>query len=170
LALAVGLSIVPHGGGRVARLDGRQWGLVAIVAGSPLLVALLLGSLQPLVLRPVMSTLVGGLSWVLACLLGWVGGLFFARGLVRLRGSMAFATSSLRRALGLVLAALPPIALCIVPALMLLLAGPAYATVASQRESMSEQTGTTIRSAAVGFMGAMKRSLPSRLPLLPRAL
>jgi hypothetical protein len=154
----------------VARLDGRQWGLVAIVAGSPLLVALLLGSLQPLVLRPVTSTLVGALSWVLACLLGWVGGLFFAWGLARLRGSMAFASSSLRRALGLVLAALPPIALCIVPALMLLLAGPAYAMVASQRESVNEQTGMTIRSAAVGFMGAVKRGLPSRLPLLPRAL
>lgn len=154
----------------MARLDGRQWGLVVIVAGSPLLVALLLGSLQPLVLRPVTSTLVGGLSWVLACLLGWVGGLFFAWGLMRLRGSMAFATSSLRRALGLVLAALPPIALCIVPALMLLLAGPAYATVASQHERMTEQAGTTFRSAAVGFMGAVKRSLPSRLPLLPHAL
>lgn len=153
----------------MARLDGRQWGLVAIVAGSPLLVALLLGSLQPLVLRPVLSTPVGGLSWALACLLGWVGGLYFARGLVRLRGSMAFATSSLRRTLGLVLAAIPPIALCIVPALMLLLAGPAYATVASQRESVSAQAETTIRSAATGLLGAVKRTLPRKLPLLPRA-
>ncbi len=154
----------------MARLDGRQWGLVVIVAGSPLLVALLLGSLQPWVLRPVLNTPVGGLSWALACLLGWVGGLFFAWGLARLRGSVAFATSSVRRALGLVLAAIPPIALCIVPALMLLLAGPAYATVASQRESMSEQAGTTIRSAATDLMGAVKRTLPRRFPLLPRAL
>jgi hypothetical protein len=126
--------------------------------------------LQPLVLRPVLSTPAGGLSWAVACLLGWVGGLYFARGLVRLRGSMAFTASALRRSLGLVLAALPPIALCIVPALVLLLAGPVYATAASQQESMSEQTGTTIRSAATGLLGAVKRTLPRKLPLLPRAL
>jgi hypothetical protein len=154
----------------VARIEGGQWGLVAIVAGSPLAAGLLLGSLQPMLLRTVLGTPVGGLSWALACLLGCVGGLVFARGLARLRDSTDLTASALRRSLGLVLAALPPIGLCIVPALMLLLAGPAYATVLSQRESMSEQAGTTVRSAASGFMGAVKRTLPRQLPLVPRAL
>lgn len=151
----------------MGRLNGRQWGLVSIVAASPVVLACLLGVLQPALLQPVLGTMVGGLSWALACLLGWVGGLLFARGLARWQGASACTASPVRRSLGLVLAALPPIALCIAPAVMLLLAGPAYATSLSYREGLGAQPVTSLHSAAFDFVNNVKRNLPRRLPVLP---
>lgn len=148
----------------MAGLNGRQWGLVAIVAASPVVLAVLIGLMQPLMLRPVLGTPVGGLSWLLACVLGVVGGLLFARGLAR---QPQVELSPVRRSLGLVFAALPPIALCIAPAVMLLLAGPAYATSLAYEENVSQRAVTSLNSAAFDFANQLKRSLPRRLPALP---
>jgi hypothetical protein len=148
----------------VARLNGRQWGLVAIVASSPIMLAVLIGLLQPMMLGPVLGSPVGGLSWLLACVLGLVGGLLFARGLAR---QQELTASPVRRSLGLVFAALPPIGLCIAPAVMLLLAGPAYATSLASRENVSERTVTTLNSAAMDFVSQVRRSMPRRLPMMP---
>jgi hypothetical protein len=148
----------------VARLNGRQWGLVAIVSISPWVLAVLMGLLQPMVLRPVLGSPVGGLSWLLACGLGLVGGLLFARGLARQHDLSA---SPGRRSLGLVLAALPPIGLCIAPAVMLLLAGPAYATSLAYQEHVGERAVTTLNSAAMDFAHQLRRSLPRQLPMMP---
>lgn len=148
----------------MARLNGRQWGLVAIVSGSPLVLAVLIGLMQPMMLKPVLGTPVGGLSWLLACVLGVVGGLVFARGLAR---QPREADSPVRRSLGLVFAALPPIGLCITPAVMLLLAGPAYTTSLAYKESVSQRAVTSLNSAALDFAHQLKRSLPRQLPTLP---
>ncbi|MDY7224741.1 hypothetical protein [Hyalangium rubrum] len=150
----------------MARLNGRQWGLVLIIAGSPVVLACLLGVLQPTLLRPVLGTAVGGMSWGLACLLGWVGGLLFARGLAKLQRSPGFA-SPVRRSFGLVLAALPPLGLCIVPAVVLLLGGPVYATSLSYRENIGQRTVTSLHSAASDFANNVRRNLPRQLPRLP---
>ncbi len=148
----------------MARLNARQWGLVAIIAVSPWVLAVLMGLLQPMLLRPVFGTSVGGLSWVAACALGLVGGLLFARGLARQQDLQA---SPLRRSLGLVLAALPPIGLCIAPAVMLLLAGPAYATSLARQENVSERAVTTLQSAAFDFVSQVRRGMPRQLPMMP---
>jgi hypothetical protein len=151
----------------LGQLNGRQWGLVAIVAGSPLLCALLLGGLYPLLLQPVLGTALGGLSWALAGLLGLVGGFLFARGLIRLHGSPTLRSSPKRRSLGLVLAALPPIGLCIAPAVLLLLAGPAYAMSLSSQEGPGQQRAATLHSTVFELAGQARRSLPRQLPLVP---
>jgi len=148
----------------VARLNGRQWGLVAIVSSSPLVLAVLMGLLQPMLLGPVLGSPVGGLSWVGACALGMVGGLLFARGLAKQQDQVS---SPVRRSLGLVFAALPPIGLCIAPAVMLLLAGPAYATSLASQEQVGERTVTTLSSAAMDFASQLRRSVPRRLPMMP---
>ncbi len=148
----------------MARLNGRQWGLVAIVSSSPLVLAVLMGLLQPMLLGPVLGSPVGGLSWLVACALGLVGGLLFARGLAKQQDQAA---SPGRRSLGLVFAALPPIALCIAPAVMLLLAGPAYATSLASQERVGERTVTTLSSAAMDLAGQLRRSMPRRLPMMP---
>jgi hypothetical protein len=148
----------------VARLNGRQWGLVAIVSSSPLVLAVLLGLLQPMMLGPVLGTPVGGLSWLLACVLGLVGGLLFARGLSRRQD---VAVSPVRRSLGLVFAALPPIGLCITPAVMLLLAGPAYATSLASQENVGARAVTSLNSAAMDFAHRLRRSMPRQLPAMP---
>lgn len=152
----------------MARLNGRQWGLVAIVAVSPLVLAVLMGMLQPLLLRPVLGTPVGGLSWVVACALGLVGGLLFARGLARQQDASDLqAASPVRRSLGLVLAVLPPLGLCIAPAVMLLLAGPAYATSLAHQESVGTRAVTTLHSAAADLVGQLRRNMPRQLPRVP---
>ena len=148
----------------MARLNGRQWGLVAIVSSSPLVLAVLMGLLQPMMLGPVLGTPVGGLSWVLACVLGLMGGLLFARGLAKQQGE---AVSPVRRSLGLVFAALPPIGLCIAPAVMLLLAGPAYATSLEYKENVGARAVTSLNSAAMDFANQLRRSMPRQLPTLP---
>lgn len=148
----------------MARLNGRQWGLVAIVSCSPLVLAVLMGLLQPMMLRPVLGSPVGGLSWLLACVLGLVGGLLFARGLAR---QQVLVASPVRRSLGLVFAALPPIGLCIAPAVMLLLAGPAYATSLAYQENVGTRAVTSLNSAAMDFANQLKRSMPRQLPTLP---
>jgi hypothetical protein len=149
----------------VARLNGRQWGLVLVVSSSPLVLAVLMGLLQPMMLRPVLGTPVGGLSWLLACVLGLVGGLFFARGLAKQQQDVP--ASPVRRSLGLVFAALPPIGLCIAPAVMLLLAGPAYATSLVYKETVSVRAVTSLNSAAMDFANQLRRSMPRQLPAFP---
>jgi hypothetical protein len=151
----------------LGQLNGRQWGLVAIVAGSPLLCAFLLGGLHPLLLQPVLGTTLGGLSWVLAALLGLVGGLLFARRLARLQQSPGLMASPVRRSLGLILAALPPIGLCVAPAVLLLLAGPAYATSLSYEEGLGQQAATTLHSTVSNLADQVRRGLPRQLPLAP---
>jgi hypothetical protein len=138
--------------------------LVAIVAVSPVVLAVLIGLLQPMLLQSVMGTPVGGLSWLLACALGLVGGLLFARGLAKQQDRQV---SPVRRSLGLVLAALPPIGLCIAPAVMLLLAGPAYATSLAHQENVGTQAVTTLHSAAFDFVNQVRRSMPRQLPMMP---
>jgi short subunit fatty acids transporter len=141
---------------------------VAIVAVSPLVLAVLKGMLQPMLLRPVLGTPVGGLSWVVACGLGLVGGLLFARGLARQQDASDLeAASPVRRSLGLVLAVLPPLGLCIAPAVMLLLAGPAYATSLAHQESVGTRAVTTLHSAAFDFVGQLRRNMPRQLPSAP---
>jgi hypothetical protein len=120
-----------------------------------------------MLLRPVLGTSVGGLSWVLACALGLVGGLMFARRLARQQNALVAQVSPVRRSLGLVFAALPPIGLCIAPAVMLLLAGPAYATSLAHKQNVSGQAVTTLQSSAAGFVGQLRRNLPRRVPSVP---
>ena len=64
---------------------------------------------------------------MLAALLGLLGGALFASCLGTLAQSPGLSSSPIRRALGLVFATLVPMGLCIIPALCLLLAGPALA-------------------------------------------
>ena len=110
----------------MVRLAGRQWGLVAMVAGTPFLFAFLLAAASPGLIQPVLGTALGGASWVLAALLGLLGGALFAGCLGTLAGSPALATSPLRRvAAGWCSRRASPLGLCIVPALcLLLIAGP----------------------------------------------
>ncbi|MCY1077736.1 hypothetical protein [Archangium lansingense] len=111
----------------MVRLTGHQWGLVAMVAGTPFLFAFLLAASSPGLVEPVLGTALGGASWLLAALLGLLGGAVFAGCLGTLARSPAISASPVRRSLGLVFASLVPMGLCIVPALCLMLAGPALA-------------------------------------------
>ncbi len=148
----------------MGRLDGRQWGLVAVVAASPLVLAFLLAASAPGLVEPVLGSLTGGMSWLLAGLLGLLGGLLFAGGLGRLETAPGFRASRVRRAMGTTLALLAPLVLCIVPAVFLLLAGPAVAV----RIQRGEEVATKASSRKPWELTErLKQGLPRSLPRLP---
>jgi hypothetical protein len=120
----------------MVRLEGRQWGLVALVALTPFFFAFLLAASAPGLVAPVLGTVLGGASWLLAALLGLLGGMLFAGGLSTLAAASRRPPSPGRRALHVVFASLAPVGLCLVPALCLLLAGPALALRLEQGESV----------------------------------
>ncbi|HEX8438528.1 hypothetical protein [Archangium sp.] len=149
----------------MVRLAGRQWGLVVLVAGSPFLIAFLLAVQAPGLVEPVLGTALGGASWMLAALLGLLGGAVFANCLGSLEPSPELAASPLRRALRLGLASLAPMLLCIVPAICLLLAGPALAV-------RLERDGGVLRELPVlspqDIAERLRHQLPRVPPNLPR--
>lgn len=121
----------------MGRLEGRQWGLVALVALTPFFFAFLLAAAAPGLIAPVLGTVLGGASWLLAALLGLLGGALFAAGLSVL-GSAPGASTPVRRVMNLLAAALVPVGLCLVPALCLLLAGPAVAMRLEQGQPLAQ--------------------------------
>lgn len=149
----------------MVRLAGRQWGLVAIVAGTPFLFAFLLAAASPGLIEPVLGTALGGASWGLAALLGLLGGALFAGCLGTLARAPALATSPLRRALGLVFATSVPLGLCIVPALCLLLAGPALAMRLERGAVMPREERF---HPAQELAERLRYQLPRVLPRIPR--
>ena len=149
----------------MVRLKGRQWGLVGLVAGSPFFVAFLLAAESPEIIAPVLGTVPGAASWLLAALLGLLGGIVFAACLGRMEQSPELAASPVRRSLGLVLATLVPVVLCIVPAVCLLLAGPALAVRLEQGAVMPREE--RLRSPQE-FAERLRHQLPRVLPNLPR--
>ncbi|RJS25135.1 hypothetical protein DRW03_08450 [Corallococcus sp. H22C18031201] len=137
---------------------------MGIIAASPLVLAFLLGANEPALLEPVLRTTVGGLSWVFAELLGLVGGALFAAILGAMQPAAALLPPT-RRAVGTIVGALAPVALCIVPAVALLLAGPTCATVLGQRHPNSEWG--SFSAAASELIIRAREQMPSRLPRLP---
>lgn len=150
----------------MVRLEGRQWGLVAVVAGTPFVVAFLLAATSPRLVEPVLGTALGGASWLLAALLGLLGGAVFAGCLSGLAQSPGLRASPIRRVLGLLGAALVPVGLCVVPALCLLLAGPALA--------LRLERGEAVRPARERFDSPrelaqrLRQQLPRVIPSLPQ--
>lgn len=151
----------------MVRLENRQWGLVAVVAVTPFFFAFLLAAQSPGLVEPVLGTAIGGASWLLAALLGLLGGALFAGGLSTLAHSPGFATSPVRRVLGLTFASLVPVGLCIVPAICLLLAGPALALRLEQDTAM-QPTRERIRTPRELAQRILRQQLPRVLPSLPR--
>jgi hypothetical protein len=149
----------------MVRLKGRQWGLVVLVAGSPFLVAFLLAAQAPGLIEPVLGTALGGASWVLAAILGLLGGALFADALGRLEQSPELVASPLRRVSGLLFVSLAPVLLCIVPALCLLLAGPALAVRLEQDGGVPREM--PLRSPQ-DIAERLRHQLPRVLPNLPR--
>ncbi len=147
------------------RLEGRQWGLVVLVAGSPFLVAFLLAVQAPGLIEPVLGTVLGGASWVLAAILGVLGGAVFADCLGRMEQSPELVASPVRRVTGLLFASLAPVLLCIVPAICLLLAGPALAVRLERDGDMPREL--PIRSPQ-DIAERLRHQLPRVLPNLPR--
>ncbi|EPX59244.1 hypothetical protein D187_003148 [Cystobacter fuscus DSM 2262] len=121
----------------MVRLEGRQWGLVALVALTPFFFAFLLAASAPGVVEPVLGTVLGGASWLLAALLGLLGGALFA-GCLSTLTALPGRPSATRRALHLVGATVVPVGLCIVPALCLMLAGPAIALQLEQGQALPQ--------------------------------
>ncbi|MET0403723.1 MAG: hypothetical protein ABW123_15035 [Cystobacter sp.] len=121
----------------MVRLEGRQWGLVAVVALAPFFFAFVLAVSAPGLVEPVLGTVLGGASWLLAAVLGVLGGALFAVGLSELSATTA-RPSPVRRVMHLVAAALAPVGLCLVPALCLLMAGPVLALRLEQGEGLPE--------------------------------
>ncbi|PTL85431.1 hypothetical protein [Vitiosangium sp. GDMCC 1.1324] len=150
----------------MVRLEGRQWGLVVVVAGTPFFLAILLAAASPGLVEPVLGTLVGGASWLLAALLGLLGGALFAAGLGGLTPSLGPTTSPARRALGLTLTALVPVGLCIIPAICLLLVGPALALRLEHGEAMPP-TRERFRTPQE-LAQRLRQQLPRTLPSLPQ--
>lgn len=148
----------------MARLNGRQWGLVLIIAGSPLGLALLLAAVSPPLLHAAAGTVLGGLSWAVATLLGLAGGALYASGLGRLAQVPSLSASEARRSAATVLAALPSLGLCVVPAVFLLLAGPAFGSVMERKVESFTAPSSSIRSEAQDFAGRVLRQLPRALP------
>ncbi|HEX5745709.1 MAG TPA: hypothetical protein VFZ09_05665 [Archangium sp.] len=149
----------------MVRLAGHQWGLVAVVASTPFLFALLLAASSPGLVEPVLGTVLGGASWGLAVILGLLGGAVFAGCLGALSRSPAMAASPVRRVFGLVLATFVPLGLCIVPALCLMLAGPALAV----RLERGVGVARTERFVPARELAERLRyQLPRVLPRLPR--
>jgi MFS family permease len=130
----------------MVKLEGRQWGLVALVALTPFFFAFLLAASAPGLVEPVLGTVLGGASWLLASVLGLLAGALFAGGLSVLTAATP-RPSPARRVLNLVAAALAPVGLCLVPALCLLLAGPMLALQLEQGEAPPElpRASTTLQ-------------------------
>jgi hypothetical protein len=149
----------------MARLEGRQWGLVAMVAGSPFVLALLLASASPGLVRPVLGTPVGAASWLLAALLGLLGGALFAGALSWLRQQPGFQARPVERTVGTVLAALVPLGLCIIPATCLLLAGPELAV---RKAAPQPPRAEALLKSPRALAERLRQSLPRAMPALPR--
>jgi len=149
----------------VARLNGRQWGLVAILSVSPLFLAMLLAAASPELLQAVVGTTVGGLSWAVAGLLGGAAGALYASGLGRLEGVSSVTASPRRRSAATILAALPSVGLCLVPAVFLLLVGPAFATAMEREDAPLIPTSSSVSSAAYDVLGKVLRHMPRSIPL-----
>ncbi len=149
----------------MGRLNGRQWGLVAILSGSPLFLAMLLGAASPELLQAVVGTTLGGLSWAVAALLGGAAGALYASGLGRLESVPAVTVSPARRSAATILAALPAVGLCLVPAVFLLIVGPACAAAMEREETPIISAPTSVRGAAYDVLGKVLRHLPRSIPL-----
>ncbi|WPB81765.1 hypothetical protein KYC5002_21940 [Archangium violaceum] len=149
----------------MVRLAGRQWGLVAMVASTPFLFAFLLAASSPGLVEPVLGTALGGASWGLAAILGLLGGAVFAGCLGAISRSPGVTGSPIRRVFGLVIATSVPMGLCIVPALCLMLAGPALAV-------RLERGVGVVRAErfhpARELAERLRYQLPQVLPRLPR--
>ncbi|HEX8821467.1 MAG TPA: hypothetical protein VF794_16190 [Archangium sp.] len=148
----------------MARLEARQWGLVALVAGSPFFFAFLLAAKNPGLVEPVLGTVLGGASWLLSALLGLLGGAVFATFLGMTQGPELTA-SPLRRVGGLLFAAIPPMLLCIVPAVCLLLAGPALALRLEQGQPAPRESSPRTPQ---DIAERLRHQLPRVIPNLPR--
>lgn len=148
----------------MARLEGRQWGLVALVAVAPFFFAFLLAASSPGLVEPVLGTALGGASWMLAALLGLLGGALFAVGLGRMAPAHGAAPSPVRRVLGLLVAAGVPVAVCIVPAICLLIAGPALAVRMEQTEVLPQRTRF---SSPQEMVQQLRQRLPRTVPSVP---
>ncbi|CAM3976395.1 hypothetical protein HRD49_33075 [Corallococcus exiguus] len=145
------------------RLNARHWGLAAIIAVAPFVLAFVLGASAPQLLEPVLGTPVGGLSWGLAAVLGLVGGALFARILAALQRPRIQASPVLR-VLGTVGGASAVVTLCIVPAVALMLLGPGWVL----HQHLQVPAAPTVRSleaTAVDLLGQARRANPHRLPL-----
>ncbi|WP_257446872.1 hypothetical protein [Archangium lipolyticum] len=149
----------------MVRLRGPQWGLVALVAGTPFFLAFLLAAASPGLVEPVLGTVLGGASWLLAALLGLLGGVLFAGFLASLGQVPGFATSRLRQTLGLTCAALVSVALCIVPAICLLLAGPVLAVRFERGEMIPREE--RLRS-PLDLAQRLRQQVPRVIPGMPR--
>jgi len=149
----------------MGRLQGRQWGLVAMVAGSPCVLALLLASASPGLVRPVLGTPVGAASWLLAALLGLLGGALFAAGLSWLQQEPGLHAMPSGRTVGTVLAALVPLGLCIIPAMCLLVAGP---ELASRKRAPERPRAEALLKSPQSLAQRLRQSLPRAMPALPR--
>jgi hypothetical protein len=152
----------------MVRLEGRQWGLVVMVAGTPFVVAFLLAAAAPGLIEPVLGTALGGASWLLAALLGVLGGAVFAGCLNGLAQSPGFHTSPFRRVFGLIGAALVPMGLCIVPALCLLLAGPALALRLERGETVLPHAAQEQLDSPRQLAQRLRQQLPRVIPSLPQ--
>ncbi|WP_374260433.1 hypothetical protein [Corallococcus sp. RDP092CA] len=145
------------------RLNARHWGLVALIAVAPFVLAFMLGATAPQLLEPVLGTPVGGLSWGLATVLGLLGGALFARILAALQRPRIQASPVLR-VLGTVGGASVAVTLCIVPAVALMLMGPGW--VLQQHLSAPEApTVRSLKASALNLLGQARRAYPHRLPL-----
>lgn len=149
----------------MGRLNGRQWGLVAILSGSPLFLAMLLGTVSPELRQAALGTTLGGLSWAVAALLGGAAGALFASGLGRIESVPAVAVSPRRRSVATVLVALPCVALCVVPAVFLLIVGPACASAMERQEGSIIPSATSVSGAAYDVLGKVLRYMPRSIPL-----
>ncbi|MGE6758893.1 hypothetical protein D7X55_07290 [Corallococcus sp. AB049A] len=145
------------------RLNARHWGLVAIIAAAPFVLAFVLGASAPQLLEPVLGTPVGGLSWGLATVLGLVGGALFARILAALQRPR-IQSSPVLRVLGTVGGASVVVTLCIVPAVALMLIGPGW--VLSQHLQVPAAPAVrSLKASALDLLGQARRAYPHRLPL-----
>lgn len=149
----------------MVRLEARQWGLVALVAGSPLFFAFLLAASEPRLVEPVLGTVLGGVSWLLAALLGLLGGAVFALFLAGMAQRPELTDSPLRRVGSLLFAATAPLVLCIVPAVCLLLGGPALALRVEQGQVAPPEV--PFRSPQ-DIAQRLRHQLPRVIPNLPR--
>ncbi|MFP2897946.1 hypothetical protein [Corallococcus sp. 4LFB] len=145
------------------RLNARHWGLVAIIAAAPFVLAFVLGATAPQLLEPVLgATPVGGLSWGAGHGAG-AGGRrplrAHPRGLQRRasrRPGAAPAGHGGRRQRGG--------DLCIVPAVALMLVGPSW-VLQRHLEVPAAPTVRSLKAGAVDLLGQARRAYPHRLPL-----
>jgi hypothetical protein len=152
----------------MGRLTGRQWGLVAVVAGTPFVFAFWLAAAAPALLERVLGTALGGASWVFAALLGLLGGALFAGCLSQLAAPTASLGSRLRYTAGMATGALVSVGLCIVPAFCLLLAGPALSARLERGEVMRPVAEQLNLGSPEALAEQLMQRLPHQLPRLPQ--